>query len=109
MNIQIRKFYELDETDGGGSIDWYNRYCFVNKELTELKKLVKEKDLIINGTEERCENLKVEYDKCYEMLFELVAVKKINDEQGKTAEYISRQPKAWEAAKTFIENHPNEC
>ena len=37
-----------------------------------------------------------------EILAELVALKHIKDTQGKTPEYLERQPKAWEKAEKYL-------
>ena len=37
-----------------------------------------------------------------EILAELVALKHIKDTQGKTPEYLERQPKAWEDAREYV-------
>jgi hypothetical protein len=110
---QLRKFYEANEM-GGGSTDWYNNNCRVNKELaelknlTDLKKQIQEKDSIIYGLEEGCESWKAEYDNCRAILSELVEVKKIKDDKGETIEYLTRQPEAWKAAKEFLMNYQHQ-
>jgi len=43
------------------------------------------------------------HDECFAILKELVDVKHINDTLGRSSiEYITRQPKAWEAAKKYV-------
>ena len=43
-----------------------------------------------------------------EMLEELVELKRIKDLDGKTPDYLQRQPKAWEKAKSLLQSlkHP---
>lgn len=57
------------------------------------------------------QNLSINKDlaaKIYDALNELVAVKKINDTEGRTIDFIVRQPKAWEAAKELILTYPDQ-
>lgn len=69
----------------------------------------KEKDLIIYGIEEGSENWKSEYDNCRTILKELVDLKIMKENLYKGnpdgKEYAERKPKAWEAAKKFLENY----
>lgn len=64
-----------------------------------------EKDLIISGIEEGAENWKAEYDNCRVLLNELVALKELKDKDGKTDDYLFRQPIAWEQAKEFLKDY----
>ncbi len=57
---------------------------------------------------EGAELWKHEYDMCRDILKELVEVKIINDTEGKTIEYINRQPKAWESAKEFLKQYQHQ-
>jgi hypothetical protein len=104
--------YDLEEHDEGGYLG-INENAFAklldeyaDQKVNELNKA--EDELIIAGLEEGSENWKAEYDNCRAILSELVAVKKINDEQGKTIEYLSRQPEAWKAAKEFLINYQHQ-
>lgn len=69
------------------------------------EKYAAEKDLIIKGIEESTENWKAEYDNCRALLNELVALKELKDKEGKTDDYLFRQPIAWEQAKVFLKDY----
>ena len=76
--------------------------------LDELEKRVSEQELIIQGLEEGSENWKAEYDNCRKILQELVELKRIKDQEGKTTDYTNRQPKAWEAADEFLSKYQHQ-
>ena len=56
-------------------------------------------------TEEGAEAWKMEYDSCRKILQELVDLKDLKESEGKTADYMVRQPVAWIRAKRFLENY----
>ena len=64
-----------------------------------------DKDLIIHGLEEGCEQWKAEYDNCRAILQFLVELKRVKDTEGKTEYYEKNQPLAWEGAKRFLEKY----
>lgn len=47
-------------------------------------------------------NTRAQLDEAVRVIDELVALKHIKDTQGKTAEYLRRQPIAWKEAQAFI-------
>jgi hypothetical protein len=62
-------------------------------------------ELFSSAIAEGGELWKDEYDNCRQVLIELVELKRIKDEQGKTEDYATRQPKAWQAAKEFLSKY----
>lgn len=76
----------------------------LSAEFQSLKKN-DEKDLIIHGLEEGAASWKAEYDNCRSLLSELVSLKNIKDNEGKTENYLEPQPEAWEKAKIFINQY----
>lgn len=74
-------------------------------EVEMLRNKIKEQELIIHGIEEGSESWKAEYDNCRAVLVELVVLKKNKDRYGKTEEYLTRQPLAWETAKSFLSKY----
>ena len=98
-----------------GSINNYK-----NKAMTTMKDTLASLQMYINDREHLGDmnalkdiynyfaSVEVEkYDECFAILAELVAVKKINDTEGKTLDYMIRQPIVWDNAKKFVsENTP---
>jgi hypothetical protein len=103
--------YDWENEIGEPFNDWYPVYWLEKREgvivLTpeELKKIISEKDLIIHGINEGSEIWKAEYNNCRVLLNELVALKELKDKEGKTNDYLFRQPLAWEQAKEFLKNY----
>lgn len=72
---------------------------------TDLAALVSEVERLRGRTAQLESRLRTEDDQYHEMravLRELVDLKKIKDERGKTPEYEARQPKAWERARVLL-------
>lgn len=49
-----------------------------------------------------------EYKDCRHLLQELVDLKVLKEANGKTADYLARQPKAWESAIKFLESYQHQ-
>lgn len=79
-----------------------------SKSVPLIDKGSEEKDLhelIVDGIMEGSEQWKAEYDNCRAILKELAELKSIKDNEGKTDEYLHRQPKAWEDAVSFLSKY----
>lgn len=61
--------------------------------------------LVAAMTEEGAEMWKMEYDSARRILQELVDLKDLKESEGKTADYMVRQPVAWLRAKRFLEKY----
>lgn len=60
---------------------------------------------MIDAVYEGAEQWKEEYDMCRDILIELVNLKKLKDKDGKTEDYLKRQPLVWEAARVFLQKY----
>lgn len=86
--------------------DFPHTYKAIVKAMQEYgNQLVGDKDLIIQGLEEGSEQWQSEYNFCRAILKELVQLKEIKDKDGKTEDYLKRQPLVWQAAKDFLSKY----
>lgn len=88
-------------------IEWYDPSLpsDKDKEIEGLTEALNEKDFIIHGLNEGAENWEQEYKDCRRRLQELVDLKELKDTEGKTEDYLKRQPEAWQAAKEFLSKY----
>ena len=101
---EIDRFMEMCE---GLNLEWMPESATSDKdkEIQELRQQLNEKDFIIHGITEGSENWEQEYNDCRRRLQELVDLKELKDTQGKTEDYLKRQPEAWQAAKEFLSKY----
>jgi hypothetical protein len=73
-----------------------------DRQIKELKDLIEKLGKTFDADVFTKSDLMKENQSLREALAELVELKRIKDTQGKTEEYLRRQPKAWEAASNSI-------
>lgn len=63
---------------------------------------------IIDAVYEGSAEWEREYKDAFELLSELVALKKLKDEAGKTEYYLKQQPLAWQKAQELLSEYQHQ-
>jgi hypothetical protein len=87
--------------NGNGIRGNYKQTCFGLTEEAAIALYQCLQEVLERGSEK----WQSEYDTCRVLLNELVALKELKDKEGKTNDYLFRQPIAWNQAKEFLRDY----